>query len=226
MPGRDSSLEAFVYEQLDTHRESVFHWAEVFNLDPLLVASILIVERQQYHLPDARRAVHRAGHACLDLVQMVGKLLPSDTTRRAWEGLILWVNCSRGFCRINFDTAAEAWARHRSRVNPPILSEMDICRHDQYPDLSVAVSCRSEELARQWEPFVPTVRYLPRIMATLYNVSNFENKRPHPFPAVGGSVMDVIVDGRHVEGEVFGNRVFLVVQSDNMKQWGAKKWRS
>jgi len=226
MPDRndDGTLENFVYRQLNPLRPAIEYWSEVFDLDMVLVASILVVERQQYHLPEAMRAVRRMGHSVLDLMHMVGGCVGEDTTKRAWRGLMAWVNCSRGFCRIKFDTATEAWNRHRQRHSRPLLSEMDICNHETNPFLSVAVSCVIlDELAHQWFFAVRCIRKQPAIMATLYNISDFNNKQPHPYPQSGGSVMETIIDGVDFEGVPFGDRVAAVMKSENMKKWMAEK---
>lgn len=221
MPARNSVLEEFVYRQLIPLRRDIFAWSEVFGVDPAVVAAVLVVERQQYHLPQALRAIRRAGHSALDLLRLAATAAGDNTG--TWRGLVSWLGCSRGFCRIKFDTAAEAWRRHRSRVERPVLGEMDICHHEASPALSVAVSCMIlDELARQWEPVVPDIRQRPEILATLYNVSDFANKPPHADPRVGGSVLDVVVDGIVYHAEPFGIRVVRVMQSRKLRGylWG------
>lgn len=217
MSERDT-LEMFVYAQLGPLRPALRYWTGAFNLDMCMVASILIVERQQYHLPDALRAIRRAGHTFFDLCRMI-RFPGHDTTKSPWTNLPDWLNCSRGFCRIKLDTAIEAWHRHRGRPDP-LITEMDLCHHDVDASLSVAVSCMIlDELARQWETEVPNIRHSVSILSTLYNVSNFHNKKPHSAPSVGGSILDVVVDGVPFGGEYFGERVVRVYNSTTMQRW-------
>lgn len=211
------ALEGLVYHQLGALRGPLLQWAEAFDLDARMVAAILVVERQQYHLPQALRAICRAGNTLLDLVGVWGKPAAEyvDSTR-GWAGLESWLRCSRGFCRIKWETAEAAWARHKARGGV-LVDERIICHHTLDAGMSIAVSCMIlDELARQWEPTVSKIRYLVPIMATLYNVSNFANKPPHSLPRVGGSMLGVVADGVYISESSFGDRVETVYYSRAM----------
>ena len=211
------ALEALTYHQLGALRGSLFAWAERFHIEPRLLAAILLTERQQYHLPEALRAIHRAGHGILDLIGMASKSAAQyiDTTK-GWSDLCAWLNCSRGFCRIKWETAETAWRMHKARGGT-LIDERIICHHTLDADLSIAVSgLILDELARQWEPHFPTIRGDVEILATLYNVSDFTNKPPHPNPAPGGSVLRSVVDGVEYIPEPFGIRAGRIYHSKMM----------
>lgn len=211
------AIEALTYHQLRQLWPIIQNYAGRFRLDPYLVASILVVERQQYHLPTMVRAVRRLIHRGLDLVELIRQ--PVHVSDR-WWGVVSWVNCSRSFCRIRWETAEAAWRRHCRRMDrAAIFTELELCQHTADHRLAVGVSCMIlDELARQWEPEVPRIREDVAIMATLYNISDFQNKQPHKSPQIGGSILDMVSDSHYYENTPFGERVKIVFNSNNMRQ--------
>ncbi len=212
-PGRE--LEELAYLQLGQHAAALERAAREFGVPLQAMASILVVERIQYNLPDAMAALQRTGQTVLDLLALAGA--PIDTGLE-WRGLSAWVNCSRSWCRIQWETAFRAW--ELSGRESSGITEEQLCAHTH----SVAQAMRVAALilrthAAQWRPMYPRVLDSPGVLGTLYNVSDFRNKAPHPNPRVGGSVLDTVVDGELLPGLPFGARVQLAHDSRRMREF-------
>ena len=70
-----------------------------------------------------------------------------------------------------------------------------------------------------WGPFVPNIRERVDILGTLYNISDFCNKKPHSNPQSGGSILPIIIDGQYIENKCFGDRVKLVYNSQSIEKF-------
>lgn len=179
-------------------------------VDPKLVASITFVERFQYHGKEVSQAINRNLYTVFDLLQMKG---PVVFGRKVWTNIEDWVNCSRGYCRIKWQTAMRAWELRGKSLG---VTDMDICEHTHNNRLSVKISSMIlNAYIWQWSPFVDISKDV-EILATLYNVSDFTNKPAHPHPRPGGSVGSIIVDGVLLENLNFAERVKRVYNSREM----------
>lgn len=197
-------IEKVVHHQLSDLGGSIREYSAQFGLDASAVAAILYTERVQYHLPTMAAAVHRAGHTLVDLFSRLSEKI---VTGENWRGVNAWLNCSRSFCRIKWETAKRAM---QLQPKPWQVSELELCRHTHDDRLAVKVACLILAThVRQWAPFVDISRDTA-ILATLYNISDFQNKKPHGAPRVGGSVGCTIAGGELVSDVCFGERARIV----------------
>lgn len=213
MTNEVTTLESLVYYQMETLKDSFKKWPICFDLNPRLVASIVVVERLQYHTPEALAVIKRMSLYLLDIID---KWKNPVKTNEKWTNLSDWINCSRSFCRIKWETAMTAW---QMQGEPFRVSESDLCKHTFDNDLAVKVACLILHVhMEQWKPFID-LKDRPEILATLYNISDFKNKKPHSNPQIGGSVGDVIADGELYQNLNFADRVMKVYNSSSMYKY-------
>jgi len=209
----DKSLEDFIYHQISKHKDCILNECDVFQVDVKLLTSILYVERIQYNLPTIRSKIHRLKLLTLDLVDRVTNpkyILPEQAVT-----LTDWINTSRGFSHIKFKTARYLYLKK-------VITSSELSKYKFNPEFAIRIACAIlREHKKQWNEFINVLNEI-KILSTLYNISNFKNRNPHPNPRVGGSKLPCIVDGKYIEDICFGERCEMVYKSKSMYNF----WRS
>lgn len=211
---KELHLEGIIYYQLSKKIDSILMYSAVFNLDYRLVASILFVERIQYDLPSVYSALQKVKCTFIDMVNLI-KLPCIDEKKEISD----WLNFSRGFSHIKWHTARKAY---KLIDNSKIYSNEDFANFAINDDISIKIQCiilmLHIQMWKQDYPNIDKVEGVP-ILATIFNISNFENKLPHANPRVGGSILDHICDGVYYKNLSFGERVNMTYQSLNMQSF-------
>jgi hypothetical protein len=207
-------LEGIIYYQLSKRIDSILFYTKVFKLDLKLVSSLLFVERIQYGLPGVYSALQKVKCSFIDMINMIK--IPGDGEKKEISD---WLNFSRGFSHIKWHTARKAY---KIIGDDKIYSNEDFVSYACNDDKAIKILCLILKIHIQmWkEDFkdIDSEKGVP-ILATLYNVSDFENKKPHANPLPGGSVLDHIYDGNYISGFNFAERVNLTYHSENMKSF-------
>lgn len=189
--------EAKIFEEIRPHLGAVSLACKQHGIAPALALAILFVERQQYQLHNAVCAL-KAAKERLCRVSSFNRVIGQFMT------------CSVGFAHI------KASAAHRARLIFPEIDPADIETMHQSAPASIRVMCGVLRAhAADWYGAFPEITNRPDILATIYNIG--WHRRPHPAPRVGGSRLPLYIDGRLIEGESFGRRVELVMQSQAIR---------
>lgn len=207
----DKSIEGFIYGELLELKPYLKLWSTLYDLDVKTVISILFIERQQYNLKDFRSALKRASCSICDYIDNHAR--PSGDK---WVNIPTWVNNSRGYARIKYETAKRAYFLQRATRSP--LTNEELQRYRTDPGTAIKVACIILHIHRnQWTNIAGPLS--PGVLATLYNISDFTNKTPHSNPQTGGSILPAIIDGEYIEGLNFGDRVERVYNSNELKNF-------
>ena len=207
----EDKLEDLIYHQIGKYGQDIKAWSIFFSLEPALVSSIILVERQQYNLPQALRVLRRWNCRFLDILDLIG---PVAAIGEKWTGLKDWVNNSRGFSRIKPETANRAYILQQD-INK-IFTFEELHSYKYKPEIAIKLTCLILALhKKQW--WAMAGELAPDILATLYNISDFINKPAHPNPRPGGSVLPALIDGEYLTGLHFGERVLRVYKSTKMR---------
>ena len=211
------NLEDLVYCQMRELLGPLSIWPRLHGVDTKLISSIIMIERQQYNLPQALRVFRR----CFCTIQaLIQKSKSKQQDGEKWQGLKGWINNSRGFSRIKKETAFRALIL-QPPDSPHYISPAAVEQYSHDPDLSIRLTCLIIAThQRQWFNFAGELP--PEILATLYNISDFTNKPPHPNPRSGGSVLPAVIDGYYLENLNFGERVKKVYESRKMSDFVSK----
>lgn len=195
----DKELEKFVFKEILSQYHLIKKWSGFFNVDPLLIVSIIYIERIQYKLNTIRSL---AKNIILKFEDLANKFLDNQEVSE-------FLNISKGFSHIKFNTA-----KYLARKYRDIFTSLELGTYPDHIDICIKFSCAIiREHILMWEPFVYDIRNKIDILATLYNISDFVNKKPHNNPQCGGSVLPCIIDGIYIEGLCFGDRVKKVYTS-------------
>lgn len=209
---KDTEIEGLVYTQLEGHKLALLYWSTNYGVDIKTLISILVVERQQYNLKNLRQTVKKAAGKLVDLID---RNHPGNKTD-GWVDLETWVNNSRGFCRIKHNTAIKVMLLQTWEKWPIVRADIENYRHR--PNIAIKIACQILKVhQQQWKAAAGDLE--PAILATLYNISDFNNKKPHSSPQVGGSILPTIIDGEYLEGLNFGQRVEKVYNSKKLKEF-------
>ena len=211
MASVDTEIENLVYTQLLDHTLALKFWPREYGIDIKVLLAILVIERQQYNLKTLRRAAKKFVGQLVDLIDC-----SHPGGKDTWVDLATWVNNSTGFCRIKHTTAVRAMLLQTREALPVTMEDVHNYRYS--PAIAIKIACQIlKQHQKQWEPVAGVLK--PSILATLYNISDFENRAPHSSPQVGGSIRPCIVDGVHLVGLNFGTRVEKVYNSKKLRKF-------
>ena len=216
MSKKVQNIESFVYSQLLELKADLKLWSTLYKIDPRTLSAILLVERQQYNLKDARSALKRAVGSICDFIDNH----PRQSGDK-WVDLPTWVNNSRGFARIKYETAKRVMMLQPTTACP--ITPHDLVQYRTTPALAIKIAaCILRIHLDQWSTLAGPLSL--EVLATLYNISDFINKQPHSKPQPGGSILPAIIDGQYIEGLNFGERVLRVYNSEEMARFIKKLW--
>lgn len=209
----DKFIENKVYEDLEKFKNDIKFYSELFKVDKKLITSILYVETIHYKLPNIKKTFHRYKTIVLKKIDSTEN--ENSLIKKMLDKILNKINVSRGISNIKFNTAKEVY-KHR------LIEQKDVTRYCSNPKRAIKVTCAIIRLhIDQWKSEIDISDNIP-ILATLYNISNFRNKKPHKNPKSGGSELGVIVDGEYIEKMCFGDRVLKVYNSKSMKLFWEK----
>lgn len=201
----DRELEDYVYEEIRKQYHFIDRYSKDFGVDPRLIVGLIFVERIQYKLDAVRFLAHRIKFKFEDFT----KIFCNN------EDVSEFFNTSKGFSHIKFGTARYLVRKYRDRGG--ILSDFELGTYPNNIEICIKFSCAIiKEHILMWVEKVPNIRDCIDILATLYNISDFENKIPHGSPLSGGSILPVIIDGQYIKGVCFGDRVKQTCLSEKM----------
>lgn len=206
-------IEEYCYNEIFEHYSDIIKYCNEFSLDYKLVISIIYTERCQYGCSFLRRALKGLA------IELVSLLSPAELAKKidvTKDELTLsnWVNHSRGFSHIKMTTLSTAYHRVKQYY---LLDNYKVCNYTETPSNGIYATCIIlRALIDQWEEYC--IESNIPVLATLFNISNFTNKLPHPNPRVGGSVMPTIIDSELITDE-FGTRVTAVYHSKTLEKW-------
>lgn len=196
----DKEIEDFVYEEIRKQYHFIDRYSKEFEVDPRLIVGLIFVERIQYKLDIIRSLAHKIKFRFEDIT----KIFCND------KNVTEFFNTSKGFSHIKFGTA-------RYLVNRRVLTDLELGTYPDNIETCIKFCCAIvREHILMWQVCVPDIRDRIDILATLYNISDFENKPPHDNPKSGGSKLPVIIDGQYLEGLCFGDRVKKTCLSEKM----------
>ena len=192
--------ETLLWNELDKIGHPLICWSSFYKVSPSLVASILYVEMQQYSLFNVGNVLRRLK---LGLTTLSFTHAPGNLAMR--------MNLSLGVAHIKPMTISRATRFVQMRFGEPLDT------YAQDPNIAIRYICGIlRAFISQWAPDVD-LTHRPEILATLYNISDFGNKFPHPNPQVGGFIAPLFVDGFLTRNLCFGARVALVQTSEFMR---------
>ena len=202
------NIEKKIYTELKKHKECIYENSLCFNLDRRFITSLLYVEHIQYDVSKIRNIIHKSKKVFLDLLYTIEH-------NKKVNNILDVLNFSEGFTHIKPNTAKFVYIKRK-------ISKNDVLFYRKNPDISIKITCAIiREHIDMWKSEIDLSDNIP-ILATLYNISNFKNKKPHKNPRSGGSVMDNIVDGGYKEDMCFGDRVLMVYNSESMENFWKK----
>jgi hypothetical protein len=194
--------EEGVFETICEYRDDIAGQAELFGVDPRLVAAILYVEKVQYVLDDWLRLRHNLETAAAEYFFFI-------------RDVLFWADLSTGYCRIKPSFARQTRQMLLEDSAAPARLTADDVDPSLYYDsasLSIRIMCAGlYVLERQWRNAGFDISQSPEILATLYNLG-YEKSVPNAKPSSGGSDFPVINNGVFITGMNFGERVLLVLE--------------
>lgn len=203
----NNQIEDYIYIEIKKQFDNIKKYSNSFNVDLKLIVSLIFVERIQYKLDKVRDIAKKVIFKFEDIIK----------TFYNNDDIIAFFNSSKGFCHIKFGTARYLVRKYR---DSNILTDLELGTYHENIEISIKFSCAIiNEHILMWINKVPDIRSKIDILATLYNVSDFENKIPHNNPQSGGSILPIIIDGLYIENMCFGDRVKAVYYSKKMNEF-------